>query len=157
MLRIAIAALVVAAPVLAQSAPADLSGTWVMDAAKSDQVPTTPAKMSYVVRQKGTSFIVDRDITDASGQNTSTLTYGIDGKSWKNQFKSSVGPVDLSSVLAWEGSTLVIKTTLTVQGQEVHQTDRWTPSPDATTLTILRTIEVGGQEMKSKLILNRAA
>src|SRR5689334_6270794 len=112
LIAVALTALAAAAAP-AQSHP-NLAGRWVLDAARSEPGPLTPSAMSYTIQQSGDRLTVVRDVTNDAGHATSTLTYGVDGQPWKNSFAQGGQEVQATSTLAWEGATLVIRTTLTV-------------------------------------------
>ena len=139
----------------AQSAHPDLSGTWVMDPAKSEQGPLTPQAMTYTVKQSGNTLVVGRNVTTQQSASSSTLTYGLDGKVWKNTFTQDGIEIHASSTLSWDGPTLVIHTTLQLPDQSTDQTDRWTLGPDGKTLLVSRHVEVTGQELNGKLTFVR--
>lgn len=152
------ASALLAAPavVLAQTAHPNFSGKWVMDAAKSEQSPLTPEAMSYTVQQKGDQFIADRHVKSAAGESTAHLVFAIDGKPWKNEWTQGAMNVIGRSTLSWEGSTLIIKTAITADGQEIEQTDRWTLAPDGKSVAVQRSVDAGGQSLTARVVLAKA-
>lgn len=154
---VAAATILISSVAVAQAnAHPGLAGTWTLDVSKSDQGPLTPQALSYVVEQNGDQLHVVRDVTNQLGHSVSSQVYGIDGKPYKNAFKQGEVDVTLTSVLSWDGSTLVFKNVLSQQGQEAHQTDRWTVAPDGKTMTIERSVEAGGQLITGRLVLSRS-
>jgi hypothetical protein len=102
LLAAAVAAAVAVAGVAAQSTP-NLSGTWILDAAKSDPPPAAPAggrgrgnQNQMVITQTPT------EITVALGFNNNYI-YNLDGS-------ERTGPPggETKSRIAWEGGTLVV-------------------------------------------------
>lgn len=147
-------ALLIATTAGAQDAHPNLSGTWTMDSGKSEQGPLTPQSMSMVVEQNGDQFNITRDVTTQAGQAKSTTNYTVDGKPYKNTVKQgNGGNVDVTSVLSWEGSSLIVKNTLMQMGQEIHQTDKYTLGADGKTLTIDRSVDVQGQTLSGRLVM----
>jgi hypothetical protein len=88
-------------------------------------------------------------LTTAAGESILNLVYAVDGKPHKNM----AGPSELTSLLSWEGRTLVTVSTLeTGQGQATI-TDRLTLSEDGKTLTQQRTLSMQGQEAKQTMVM----
>ena len=141
----------------AQAPRPDLTGTWVMDAGKTvaDGQLGAPTSATYTIRVHGDSLVTDRVAETAqTGTIRSHLVWGTDGKVWKNTVPVNGTDTDVSSVLNWkDDSTLVIRTTLTVQETPVDQLDQWTVSRDGKTLTMLRSISAMGQEIGSTTLV----
>ncbi len=146
----AVLALPWSAPAAAQDKP-DLSGTWVMVADKSDfGAMPGPTTRTDVIEHKGTSLVMKRSQGGGPmGDVNSTLTYGIDGKEYKNQ----AGPNDVTSKLRWEGDVLVMESTVATGQGDASVVDRYSLSADKKTLTQNRTISIQGQEIKQTIVL----
>ena len=56
---------------------------------------------------------------------------------------------------AWAGDTLRVKSSFSVSGNDIVQTDAWTLSPDGRMLTLARSVIAGGQPLAAKLVLVR--
>ena len=149
-------ALLAPAALFGQSEHPDFSGKWILDPAKSEQGPLTPQAMSYTVQQRGSQITADRTITTPAGESTAHLVFGVDGKPWKNEWKQGATTVVGSSTLSWEEATLIIKTLISADGQEIQQTDRWTLGADGKTVTVQRSIETGGQSLSARVVMNKA-
>jgi hypothetical protein len=132
----------------------DFSGTWVMDSAKSPG-PMMPLAATYVIEQRGDTVRIKRDTRTMQGAFSASLVYGIDGKAWKNSITQAGMPVDVSSVLTWEGSTLVITSTINANGQDIHQVETWSLDATGTTMTADRTVDAMGQRFATKLVFNK--
>ena len=145
----------VATPALSQNAHPSFAGKWSLDAAKSEPSPITPDSMTYDIQQQGDHLRMARTIVSASGNVSSVLTVAVDGKPWKNQWKQAGQDVAGISILSWDGPVLVIKSSVSTGGQDVQQTDRWSMGPAGKTVTIDRAIETQGQQLSTKLVLNR--
>jgi len=118
MKRIAILALATAVVLpfsaRAQSKP-DFSGTWTMDAAKSDPAPQGRGGGgggSQTVKQTATEL----SVTTEGRQGPQTRTYKLDGSDSMNPGR---GGAQVKSVAKWDGSSIVIETTQDMGGQSV--------------------------------------
>lgn len=107
----------------------DFSGAWVLDREKSPG-PMLPEAMSYTIQQRADTVRIKRYSKTMQGEITSELVYGLDGKPWKNTTTQGGMAVAVSSILTWEGSTLVITSALLANGQEIHQVEKWTLGAD---------------------------
>jgi hypothetical protein len=145
-IRFAAVSLLLAAPLAAQAHPSFV-GTWEMDAAKSSGEATTPmpTAATYVITQRGDTIVVNETMTSASeGTITQKMTFGTDGKAWRNQMSYMGGAIDLSTTMSWDKGALLGQTATEVQGADVQKTDRWTLSADGKVLTIATQIAVMG-------------
>ena len=119
----------------AQSKP-DFSGTWTMDAAKSDPAPQGRGGGggggggTLTVKQTATELA----ITSEGRQGPQTLTYKLDGSESSNQVMGRGGAQTVKSTAKWDGSSLVIETTRDFNGTAVTTKD-------------VRRLDNGGKEM----------
>jgi hypothetical protein len=143
-------ALAVPAVSAAQQVP-NLSGTWVLQADKSDfGMAPPPQSRTDVIEHQAPKLTIRRTmVTPAAGESTVNLVYAVDGKPHKNM----VGPSELTSILTWEGGTLVSVSTVDTQQGPLTITDRFTLSEDGKTLTQHRTLSAQGQEAKQTMVL----
>src|SRR5437763_11715798 len=92
-----------ASPLAAQSRP-DFTGKWVLDT-KASEGPMMPVAMTVVVMQNAKTLKVENTSTMAMGEQrmeqTSTLTYNLDGSVAKNTLTSQGGSLELQSTGAW--------------------------------------------------------
>jgi len=134
----------------AQQVP-NLSGTWVLQADKSDfgRMPAPQSRTDVIGHQEPKLTITRKMVTTAAGESTVSLVYAVDGKPHKNM----AGPSELTSVLSWEGQTLVTVSTVDTEQGQVTITDRLTLSEDGKTLTQQRTLSAQGQEAKQTMVL----
>ena len=103
----------------AQAKP-DFSGTWKLDEAKSDPAPAGrgggggggrgggAAATSMTIKQTAAQLSIDR----VTGQGTQNALYKLDGSESVNK----MGMGDSTSKASWDGSKLVIATSMTMQG-----------------------------------------
>jgi hypothetical protein len=153
-MRAAAALLAIALAVPAVSAARqvpNLSGTWVLQADKSDfGMMAAPQSRTDVIDHQEPKLTIKRTmVTAAAGESQVNLVYAVDGKPHKNM----AGPSELTSTLSWEGRTLVTVSTVDTQQGQVTITDRLTLSEDGKTLTQQRTLSAQGQEAKQTMVL----
>lgn len=149
--HLAAAALLLAAPVAGQSVP-NLSGTWTLQVGKSSfGMMQAPQGRTDVIDHQEPKLTIKRTVVTAAGETTSNLVYAVDGKPYKNM----VGESELTSTLKWDGSALVMVSTVTTPQGAATITDRYTLSADGKTLTQARTIAVQGQEIPQTLVLTK--
>src|SRR5438093_1268926 len=123
-------------PLVAQGAAhPNLSGVWVMDTTKTEMGPMMPTAMTYTIVQKGDTLKVNRSTKSSQGDMSTDLVYTLDGKPAKNSVTQMGTAADLVSTLTWEGSSLVITSTISIQGQEIHQVEKLTPDAAGKTMT----------------------
>src|SRR5437867_11035907 len=118
----------------AQGKP-DFSGTWTMDAAKSDPAPQGRGGGgggggSVTIKQTATELAV----TSEGRQGPQTMTYKLDGSESTNQVMGRGGAQTVKSKAKWDGSSLVIDTTRDMNGTTV-------------TTKEVRRLDSGGKEM----------
>lgn len=126
----------------------NFSGTWRMDAEKSDfgKFPA-PTTILRTIAQKDPDLVVDTTQRAANGEQTAHVVYRTDGAETKNQLNTGEGV----SHAFWDGNDLVIRTTMTnSKGVDVLMEERWSLSSDGQTLTTLSHIETskGGADLK---------
>jgi len=144
-----------ASPLAAQSHP-DFSGKWALDT-KASEGPMMPQAMVVVVTQDAKKLKVENTSTMAMGEQkmeqTSTLTYNLDGSVAKNTVSAMGGTLDLASTSAWDASTLVITTKVDLPNGQMTQVDHWAMAPDGKSLKMTRDLSVAGQSVAIKMVL----
>ena len=119
----------------AQGKP-DFSGTWTMDAAKSDPAPAGRGgggggAASVTIKQTGTELTIQSE----GRQGPQTMTYKLDGSESKNEQMGRGGATTVVSKAKWDGASLVIESSREIQGMSI-------------TTKEVRTLDSGGKEMK---------
>ena len=119
----------------AQGKP-DFSGTWTMDAAKSDPAPAGRGgggggAATLTIKQTATELSIQSE----GRQGPQTMTYKLDGSESKNEQMGRGGAMTVVSKAKWDGSSLVIDTTRDIQGMSI-------------TTHEVRKLDNGGKEMK---------
>ncbi len=133
-------------------AGADFSGTWVLDAANSDQTQMgpgggAPAEVTMTVTMSATEMTVNR--TTARG--TSETKYALDGK--ENTVSSQGGELKYTAV--WNGGSLTISGTRTTQRGERPLKEVYSLSGDGKVLTITSTRTGQQGETTRKQVFNK--
>ena len=147
----------VAAPSLAgaQAAHANFAGNWVLDVAQSEGGQFVPAKMTQKITQTANQMIVERSMTNPMGETSATLTYALDGSSAVNDITMGPASTKVSTVVTWEGDSPVFSSVFNVQGTDISSKDKWTLSDGGKKLTINRTVNIGGEDHASKLVMTK--
>jgi hypothetical protein len=148
--------LALAAPAASRAqAPAahpDFSGTYSFDPAQSDQGPMVPSKLTQKISQTPTDFLVERTQTTQMGETSVKLKYAYTGTS-VNELNIGGNPVQVSTVVTWEGDSPVFTSTLKFGDAEIKQVDKWTLSDGGKKLIVNRSFDRGGEVMANKMVL----
>jgi len=134
----------------AQVSHPDLSGTWILDHARSDSSSFTPASATFVVRQLGDSMVLDRD---TPGTGHMHLIYTFDGSARVNTLRLVDTAVAATSTAEWHADTLVVHTTSEAGGGSLVQRDSWWLGPEAATLRIRREATYEGAPIGSPTLV----
>ena len=152
-LRVCATALLAAACGLLQAqAKPNFSGTWKLNAAKSDfgAMPAPETRTDTITHQ-------DPDLKDSytqrrqTGEFASEMKYSTDGK----ETTSSVGGNEIKTTAKWDGDDLAIAGKTQFNGANVTMNDRWSLSPDGKTLTIQRHVNSPMGETDQKIVLEK--
>ena len=139
---LAIAILVVAGAAGAQDAKPNFSGTWSMDAAKSDFGPMPPPEsIVVVIDHKEPSIRMTTTQKSAMGDLSNDRALTTDGKENVNKIRTPVGDAELKSTSKWDGRKLITSASMVVQGMPAQFDDVWELSADGKVLTITRDIK----------------
>jgi hypothetical protein len=117
----------------AQGKP-DFSGTWTLDAARSDPPPAGRGgggAGTLTIKQTGTELSIQTE----GRQGPQTMTYKLDGSESKNEQMGRGGAQTIASKAKWDGASLVIDSTREIQGMSI-------------TTHEVRKLDSGGKEMK---------
>ena len=136
----------------AQAAHPDYSGTYVLDPAQSEG-QMVPQKMTLKITQTPAGFTVDRTQTTQMGESTSQMKYTLDGKESKNTLNMGGNPVDVSTIVTWEGASAVLTSAMKFGENDAQSIEKWALADGGKKLSIDRKISAGGQEFANKLVL----
>lgn len=146
-----IASLILAASLAVAADKPNLSGIWVMDAAKSD-FGGSPAPDSFkrTIEQNEPSLIMTDEQVGQAGPEKAIRKYTTDGKETTYHWMGN----EVTSAAHWEGDTLVIVGKVDSNGTPVVVTSRLTLSADGKTLTENDKIVAAGNDVGAfKLVL----
>lgn len=134
-------------------AKSDFSGTWKLNASKSDFGPMPPPDTQT---QKITHQDPDLKAKVAStggpmGDLAYDVSYTTDGKESINTFAGN----EFKSTAKWEGDDLVIETKGKFNDNEFTSKDRWTLSSDGKTLTVAQHFSSAMGEADMKMIFEK--
>jgi hypothetical protein len=119
----------------------DFSGEWKLNVDKSEfgQMPA-PSSALLKIAHKEPSLKITRTIGTGDGERTTETLYSTDGKEVTVKLPGS-NPG--KSTAKWAGSTLVIESMTSLNGEEFRVIWKWTLSKDGKTLTTVRTFSRG--------------
>src|SRR6476660_1070767 len=105
---------------LAQGALPNFSGTWSLDAAKSDfGMMPPPESIVMVIDHKEPSLKVTTTQKNQMGDSSNDSTYTTDGKDNVNKLRSPAGDQDVKSTTKWNGKMLATTRTIEAQGMSI--------------------------------------
>lgn len=147
---IAFALLTLAAGLVQAQAKSDFSGTWKVDAAKSDFGPMpAPDSLTEKIVHEDPSLKVNFVQVGGTGDATYDLAYTTDGKECVNH----PGGNEFKTTLKWEGDDLVADTKGSFDGNDFTSKDRWTLSEGGKTMTVQRHISTSMGDFDMKFVL----
>ena len=155
-LSVAAAAVVfLALSAAAQSVP-NFTGTWTLDAAKSDFGPMPPPdSLVMVIDHKEPALKVTTTQKSQMGDSSNDSTYTTDGKENVNKMRGPAGDQDVKSTTKWSGTTLTTSRTIEAQGMSIGIDDSWDLSADGKVLTVNRQLKTPQGDLNMKLALNK--
>ena len=130
----------------------DYTGTYVLDPALSEG-QMVPQKMTLKIAQAPADLTVERTITGEMGETKSQVKYALDGSTSKNTINMGPNPVEVSTVVTWEGDSPVLTSSMQAGGGDAQIVEKWSLADDGKKLTVDRKINAGGQEFTNKLVL----
>jgi hypothetical protein len=136
----------------AASGTPDFSGTWMLNAERSDFAGETPpmSKMQKV-EQAGIDLTVTIDEIGERGTVHGVARYTTDGRDVVNDVLGN----QLTSSIGWEGAIMIMRTWGKFGSADIMLIDRWSLSPDGKTLTIAREFQGHGQVADQTLVFDR--
>ena len=147
--------LLAVAPAVAHAQAAarpDFSGTYVLDPAQSEG-QRIPQKMTLKIAQTPAGITLDRTQTTQAGETTTQMKYALDGTASKNTMTMGGNPIDVSTVVTWEGPAAVLTNSMKFGDNDVQTVEKWSLADAGKKLTIDRKFNMGGQEFATKLVL----
>jgi hypothetical protein len=134
-------------------AKTDFSGTWKLNAAKSDFGPMPPPdSMTEKITHQEPSLKANVSTTGGmQGDMSYDVNYTTDGKECVNH----VADNEFKSTLHWDGADLVVETKGSFSGNEFTSKDRWTLSADGKTLSVARHLSSAMGEADMKTVFDK--
>lgn len=137
---------------LLQAAKPDFSGTWKLNASRSDfgAMPAPDSRTDRITHH-------DPDLTDSftqssqMGEVTAEMKYATDGKETINSVRGS----EIKTTAKWEGDDLTVNGKGSLQGADFTFADRWSLAADGKTLTIKRHVNSPMGETDQKIVLEK--
>ena len=146
----------------AEKGKPDFTGTWELDAAKSEGIPEGMKQM-MTVKQAGDRVEVETKTSGPQGDRTSADLYVLDGK--EAEFKPAMiaggtaKPGKRVSAWAKDGAGFDAQEEATIEGPQGEDTLKgkrtWRLSPDGKLLTVDMDLMGGGGPIKSKRVFSR--
>ncbi len=138
-----------ASPAAAADQP-DITGTWVLDPAKSDFGPMpAPSDLIFKITAQGEDFTVDQS---GGGQPDMSLRFNTSGKEVTN----TVPGGRMTSTHRWEGQALVGDVKLvTDDGATITFKDHISYSPDGKVMTLKRAASGPMGDSQMTMVMNR--
>jgi hypothetical protein len=143
------------APIV-QDAKPDFSGTWTMDASKSDfgQMPA-PQSIVIVIEHKEPALKATVTQKTSEGEMTSTRNLTTDGKENKNTVRTMEGEQPITSTSKWDGKVLATAFSLTIQNMAISVNESWELAPDGKTLTATREFATDQGSFAQKVVYTK--
>lgn len=151
------AALTVAATAAHAQAKPDFSGTWEMNASKSDFGPLAgagqaPSKITMTVTQTTTTVKVVQAMSTAQGDVNQTSDYTLDGKEATSNAADGQ-PQTIAATM--DGGVLVIRSKFSREGADITRTSRWTLAPDGKSLVVDQALGTPMGPMAFKVVFEK--
>jgi len=152
---LAAAAVLLTVSLSAQGLP-NFTGTWTLDAAKSDFGPIPPPEsIVMVIDHKEPTLKVSVTQKTPMGEAANDSTYTTDGKDNINKMRSPAGEQDVKSTTKWNEKTLTTSRTIEAQGMSIGIEETWDLAADGKVLTINRMLKTPQGDFNTKITLNK--
>ncbi|HME10204.1 MAG TPA: hypothetical protein VKG25_24335 [Bryobacteraceae bacterium] len=135
---------------LAAGARPDFSGSWTLDAQKSNFGPLpVPSKYERVITQNGPAVHVTTHQATGSSEQAIDTNFRTDGEFIENRYKTGVARVSGR----WDADRLEVETRRELQGKPLTSVEIWSLSTDRRTLTVKNHIETPNGPLDLVLVL----
>jgi hypothetical protein len=145
------AAIVLPFTARAQAKP-DFTGTWTLDAAKSD----APMGRGGRGGAPGPVTVTQDANTLTQKRGEQTLVYKLDGSESSNEVQGRGGVQTVKSKAKWEGAKLVIESTREIQGFALTTKEERTLSADGKEMTIHTTATTPQGDIDNKQVYTKS-
>jgi hypothetical protein len=146
------AVLAVLALSFAAFAAPDFSGSWKMNASKSNfgQMPS-PSKYTRVIDHKEPTVKIEESQASERGEWSGILNLKTDGTETSGEIRGNA----IKSVARWDGEVLNVKSTLDFNGNLIELIDRLSLSADKQTLTLQRKVDTPNGVLEQSVVFER--
>ncbi len=135
-------------------AEVDFSGTWNLVVPKSEfGGAKPPLAQEMVVHQKGDGIAVHATLTTDAGAAVSDYRLNATGKSVQNAIRGN----NVTSIATWRGPSLYIRSSTSVQGNDVKMVDQWQLDDNGKRLTIYRSASTPQGDVEQKFVYAKYA
>jgi hypothetical protein len=111
----------------------NFSGVWELNLVKSHLKGSIPQRITVRNEHHENAIRQVVRVVSAPGQEqTDSFTFSTTGEATAVSFRGNAGETSAR----WQGSTLIVESTLTVGGRELHFRDYWSLSRDGAVLTM---------------------
>ncbi len=136
----------------AAAGPPDFSGTWALNAYRSELAGERPPQSKVQrVEHKGTELVVTIDEINERGTVHGVARYTTDGQDAVNDVLGN----PMTSAISWDGAVMVMRTWGKFGNTDIMLIDKWALSPDGKTLTIARQFQGQGRAVDQTLVFDR--
>jgi hypothetical protein len=130
----------------------NFSGTWKMDGDRSDfgKVPK-PANFVRKIDHVDPKIHVVSSFTTPNGEAVTDVRYTTDGKESVN----TVRGVESKGTMIWDGTSLELTSTRSMNGAEISTKERWTMTSKGKVLTVVNKTNTPQGEITFTVVLNK--
>lgn len=130
----------------------NFSGSWKMNAEKSDFGPIPPPeKLERTIAHEDPKLNVNTLNVGPQGEMKSDSVYTTDGKDSVNK----TAGMEIKSVAAWDGDKLIIKYKREVQGMDISFVETWTLGADGKTMTVVNDLSTPQGDFKLVTVMDK--
>lgn len=131
----------------------NLSGTWKLDISKSDfgEVPAPDSRTEQITDNEPNIKIVSTWTGGAMGDGTNTMDLDTTGKETTSQIMGN----DAKNTAKWEGASLVVNTTMTMQDADIAVKSTYNVSADGKVLTVVSHVAGPRGEIDMKAVYEK--
>lgn len=133
------------------AAKQNFTGTWTMVPTKSDfGAMPAPSKYEQKIEHNDPNLKITISQTGQRGDRSNDFVYHTGGKETTNDTRGG----SMKSKAKWEGDTLVINSTMMIQGNPVPVVDRYNIGADGM-LTLTRKLTTPNGEIQTRVVMSK--
>ena len=147
-----ISALALLANVVSAQDKPNFSGSWKMNATKSDFGPMpAPSAATRTITHTDPELKFKATQTTDNGEQTTEATYKTDG----TEFMVKRRNMEIKAIGKWDGAKLVVKSKFEAQGMEISSTENWTLAADGKELHIITALGTPQGDFDLKIVMEK--